>query len=122
MNDHRELLLVSAKNDKALLEQGLVLQPKAPTKAQKEVIQGDYQAFNEVAILCFQLINREPRQAHLRVNTCDRYGKSIRLSVNGRGGRTDCHLTTTSEVDQLIERLTQLRVGLVIAESKGESS
>lgn len=111
---------LSGGNEKALFEQGHSTLTKIPNIVTKEV-NGEYQAFKGLAINCFQFVNREPRNASLRITPCERYGKSIRLAINGRGGRTSCHLMSTKEVDDLIARLTQLRFGLAVAESRGKS-
>lgn len=119
--NNRAMLLVNDENEKALHEQGHTLSTKIPTKAQRKEVQGDYQAFKDVAINCLQFINREPRHASLRVTRCDRHGKSIRIAINGRAGRSDCHLVSAEQVNDLIERLTQLKFGLVVAENRGKS-
>lgn len=112
MSKYRELLLMRNENEKALLEQGSVLIPKAPTKAHSDTVNGDYQPCKDVAIDCLQYLGQTPRNAFLRACLADRYGEGIKLSISGREGRAECFLTTTQQVDDLIFKLAHLRKSL----------
>lgn len=105
-------------NEKALLEQGSVLAPKTPTKAQLDTVVGDYQPFKDVAIDCLQYLGQTPRNAFLRAGLAQRYGEGIKLSISGREGRAECFLTEVQQVDDLIYRLAELRKSLAKGEAR----
>lgn len=109
MSQFRHLLIADGGNEKALREQGSSVLPTTPTKALKEVV-GDYQSFSEVAISCLQFVEHEPFQASLRVAPTKRQCIGLRVSINGRDGRAACFLTNEQQVDDLIMRLTKLKI------------
>lgn len=94
------------ENEKALGKQGLVITTEQ-TKAQRDITE-DYQSFSEVAIICSQSGRNKLANTMLRV-TKSRQQLGIRLSINGRDGRSECLLTSVGQIDDLMFRLTKLK-------------
>lgn len=94
-------------NEKTLRKQGLSTLTKKPTTGFKQV-QGDYQRFGDVAIICSQKLEGAVIVASLRVART-RQCQGVRLGINGRESRAECFLTSAGQIDDLIERLTILK-------------
>ena len=102
---------MKGEKNKALREQGLTTIAKAPTKAQGEVVFGEYQRFNQVAIRAVQFVDQHPVTASCRVMRSHRVN-GVRVAINGRDGRAECFLISEGQIDELVDRLTSLKTEL----------